>query len=771
MANVIGDLHQLRTNAQNQVNRMIGNIARKQTRIGVLIQEKFALQLLYQRNAHHLQLSRGDIGLLEFNRDRLYERYEKWKNKTQAERQNNLNLQGQIFALQNNLPHLRMAGYAPKRFSGRADEDIDEFIKDYRLYLTAANITTANAGGKQRALELFWSCLTDEASRWAEDKLKGKKWRLNHVRCGNALANMAAVVALNNANITAAMINAPDGTPPPGLPAGATGATVIPAHNVHADEDWSLAGGCPVDAGTATNAPNGALNNNNHIVLPDINISQVIYWFKRNYPTVVREQQELIFGTLTQGSDSVRNYYRKINKYASWARISDREKRIQFIRGLTPENKLEMKRLGLNRPLNDELIETLEEIETERNNLLLGEDIYNQPITKTKPKAPAHQNITTEDIDRIVNSRIQALQQSVPNLSPVSSSGQENITKADLQEAIAKSFQETMSRATKTLDNSKKSANKRGEDLIIRRFLSELLRGKGSVAPSDDYNYDPVDDITDSMAGMTLNSATINAIKSAVKSAIKKCSKCGRFGHTSRKCSVKKKKKSKKSKKDSGLIASKQIVAATEAKIVSQNDVSSSSKDSDEFSLEEESLDDPMEIDFVKKKEPKTSVATVKCKIRRLKIPAMTLDSGAEPPIITENIVERVGDKIDKSEIHDLEGISTVPVESVGVVRNLPITLAPGLTIHEDFVVVRYKKPTLIFSNQLLKKYRCAVDWATNELKIPLNGKDYIIPVTMHKIKNKLEVNCVRTTPECDDLPAPDKISQDLDADVTLKKK
>ncbi|GBC53900.2 hypothetical protein GLOIN_2v1778046 [Rhizophagus irregularis DAOM 181602=DAOM 197198] len=285
MANVIGDLHQLRTNAQNQVNRMIGNIARKQTRIGVLVQEKFALQLLYQRNAHHLQRSRGDIGLLEFNQDRLYERYEKWKNKTRAECQNILNLQGQIFALQNNLPHIGMAGYAPKRFSGRADEDIDEFIKDYRLYLTAANITTANAGGKQRALELFWSCLTDEASRWAEDKLKGKKWRLNHVRCGNALANMAAVVGLNNANITAAMINAPDGTPPPGLPAGATGATVIPAHNVHADEDWTLAGGCPVDTGTATNAPNGALNNNNHIVLPDINISQVIYWFKRNYPT------------------------------------------------------------------------------------------------------------------------------------------------------------------------------------------------------------------------------------------------------------------------------------------------------------------------------------------------------------------------------------------------------------------------------------------------------------------------------------------------------
>ena len=71
---------------------MLDRMTRKQNRIGVLVQEKFALQLLYQRNAHHLQRSRGDIGLLEYNRDRLYERYEKWKNKTRAERQNILNL-------------------------------------------------------------------------------------------------------------------------------------------------------------------------------------------------------------------------------------------------------------------------------------------------------------------------------------------------------------------------------------------------------------------------------------------------------------------------------------------------------------------------------------------------------------------------------------------------------------------------------------------------------------------------------------------------------
>ncbi|CAG8636931.1 3159_t:CDS:2, partial [Paraglomus brasilianum] len=56
---------------------------------------------------------------------------------------------------------------------------------------------------------------------------------------------------------------------------------------------------------------------------------------------------------------------------------------------------------------------------------------------------------------------------------------------------------------------------------------------------------------------------------------------------------------------------------------------------------EEETLDDPMEIDFVRRKEPDTSIATIPCKIKRLKIPALVLDSGAEPPITSEDIVKR----------------------------------------------------------------------------------------------------------------------------------
>jgi hypothetical protein len=64
---VIADLYQLRTNSRNQIVRMLDKIGRKQNRIGELVQEKFALQLLYQRNAHYLQRSREDISLLEYN--------------------------------------------------------------------------------------------------------------------------------------------------------------------------------------------------------------------------------------------------------------------------------------------------------------------------------------------------------------------------------------------------------------------------------------------------------------------------------------------------------------------------------------------------------------------------------------------------------------------------------------------------------------------------------------------------------------------------------
>ena len=136
--------------------------------------------------------------------------------------------------------------------------------------------------------------------------------------------------------------------------------------------------------------------------------------FKTQYTTVLRQQQEMIFGTLVQGSDSIKEYYRKICRYAKLGGVNETHKRAQFLRGLSHENKLEIKRLGLNRPLNDELIESLEAIETEKNEMLLSD--ISAPVPA---KAPS---ITTADIERIVSARVtDTLQKSQPiYVSPVS---------------------------------------------------------------------------------------------------------------------------------------------------------------------------------------------------------------------------------------------------------------------------------------------------------------------------------------------------------------
>ncbi|CAG8781479.1 25255_t:CDS:1, partial [Racocetra persica] len=82
----------------------------------------------------------------------------------------------------------------------------------------------------------------------------------------------------------------------------------------------------------------------------------------------------------------------------------------------------------------------------------------------------------------------------------------------DLRSTI-KSFQETMSRATKTLDNSKKSSKKRVEDIGINHVLSDLLRKNPGKHPADEYDHDPIEDISDSLARLTLNSIIKTAIK------------------------------------------------------------------------------------------------------------------------------------------------------------------------------------------------------------------------------------------------------------------
>jgi hypothetical protein len=283
------------------------------------------------------------------------------------------------------------------------------------------------------------------------------------------------------------------------------------------------------------------------------------------------------------GDMSVEQFSARIKKVGKLAEMTPEQQREQFIRGLNPMNQYNIRMMAKFYDTQDNITKALAEAEK---------------YTLSQKTAPSSLSIFPTanpyvDTNRSGGGMTKNEIEDLIKTTMASSQPQQN---TDLQSSI-KSLQETISQVTKTLDNSKKSANKRGENLIIRRFLSELLRGQGKVAPGDDYDYDPVDDLTDSMAGMTLNSATINAIKSAVKSAVKKCSKCGRFGHTSRKCSVKKKKKSKKSKKGKVNLA-----IESDSDSSSDNTSSSDSSDSDTSSSDSSDSDGDLNVHMAKAK-------------------------------------------------------------------------------------------------------------------------------------------------------------------------
>ena len=122
---------------------------------------------------------------------------------------------------------------------------------------------------------------------------------------------MIIVVVLNNTNINVIIINVSNDILLLVLLSEATGVTIILVYNIYIDEDQSYIKRYLINASITNNIINRVLNNNNYIIL------LIIYQFKKNYFTVIQEQQQIIFDTLIQEFNLVKNYYRKINKYIS----------------------------------------------------------------------------------------------------------------------------------------------------------------------------------------------------------------------------------------------------------------------------------------------------------------------------------------------------------------------------------------------------------------------------------------------------------------------
>ncbi|CAG8809672.1 13375_t:CDS:2, partial [Dentiscutata erythropus] len=283
-----------------------------------------------------------------------------------------------------------------------------------------------------------------------------------------------------------------------------------------------------------------------------------------SYTTVKHLKQIAVFGQLMQGDMGVEEFSTQIKKVGKLAGMTPEQQREQFIRGLNPINQYNIRMMAKFEDTQENITRALAEMEK---------------FTLSQRNAPS----------------------SLPAFPAANSyidTNKSEMTKTEI--STIKSFQKTMSQATKTLDNSKKSSKKRAENTAINRFLSDLLRKNPVKHPANEYDHDPIEDISDSLAGLTLNSVIKTATsKTSLEETICKVLLSelklifsDHFSQDPIKANI------------------LNQVPLIQEKIESPSNTSLITKVVSLDLDEEEDLDGPIEIDFVKKKEPKTSVAT-----------------------------------------------------------------------------------------------------------------------------------------------------------------
>ncbi|CAG8804431.1 21437_t:CDS:2, partial [Dentiscutata erythropus] len=277
--------------------------------------------------------------------------------------------------------------------------------------------------------------------------------------------------------------------------------------------------------------------------------------------TVKHLKQMAVFGQLMQEDMGVDEFSTRIKKVGKLAGMTPEQQREQFIRSLNPMNQYNIRMIAKFEDTQENITRALAEAEKFTLSQRNAPSSFSAFLAANPYIDTNKSGMTKTEIVDLIKTAMAFLE---------SQMAQQN---ADLQSTI-KSFQETMSRATKTLDNNKKSSKKRAEDTAINRFLSDLLRKNQGKHSADEYDHDPIEDISDSLAELTLNSVIKTAIRHPIKANILN---------------------------QASLIQEK-IESPSNTSLITE--VVSLDLD------KEEDLDSSMEIDFVKKKEPKTSVAT-----------------------------------------------------------------------------------------------------------------------------------------------------------------
>ena len=97
-----------------------------------------------------------------------------------------------------------------------------------------------------------------------------------------------------------------------------------------------------------------------------------------------------------QGNDSVGSYYTKLKKIARHVNMRDDEFRRRFLGGLFSDNQMEVRRMGLSRPI-DEIFSSLEEIERYKAELVSGAN----PLLQSQQYIQPSQSYPSAKIEKL----------------------------------------------------------------------------------------------------------------------------------------------------------------------------------------------------------------------------------------------------------------------------------------------------------------------------------------------------------------------------------
>jgi hypothetical protein len=316
-------------------------------------------------------------------------------------------------------------------------------------------------------------------------------------------------------------------------------------------------------------------------------LGQVLYWFKTNYPTVTAEKQRVLFGTTVQGGDPVGRFYSNLRRLARLAGIDEQQIRLQFLRGLSPANQMEVRRLGIEKSVN-ELLPRLEEIERYTAEQLSGAYLHSNSDSVSSSKGRGKDNysgntgMTETQVKNLIKSVIESTQ-STSSKPQEEQSNQITLSQNDFKKIIA-GLKGTIAKGQQTLKKPPGPGKQKADDLAMNRFLDNF---DNTGLPGEDYDYDPIEDLRQQFEEMGINQAKLTrAVHVVLKSSQYKCSKCSKPGHNSRNCSKNKKKsKSRRSNKSKSKKKGKVNFATKDSN--SESDTSSSDNESNSGSNSE----------------------------------------------------------------------------------------------------------------------------------------------------------------------------------------